>query len=298
MTFDSRFPTVDPVVDVAEKSIQSTRQLMFGIAGSAAAHGGAALLVFMPNSFFSAADWHPPSPGIHSIELVASVEGDVKPDVEPDVEFTSHAAPTPLDSRTDNLSRRGDGDRLVPIVPEAAVAALGPDSAPQHLGPAAAGFSPRENRRTAIETTHTPKSREPARRVPATEAKVADADADDPLRDAAVSSPPSKPQSGAKFDKVPSKQVSPKPEYPPAARAAGHEGRVVLQVRIAADGGVQTASVHRSSGYRSLDRSALRTVMKWRFDPALLDGRPVACEIAVPFRFEIVQDRGRGNSSR
>ncbi|MFP6692350.1 MAG: TonB family protein [Pirellulales bacterium] len=294
MTFDSRFPAVDPVVDVAEKSIRSTRQLMFGIAGSAAAHGGAALLVFMPNSFFSAADWHPPSPGIHSIELVASVEGDV----EPDVEFTAHAVPTPLDSRTDNLSRRADGDRLVPIVPETAVAALGTDSGSQNLVPAAAGFSPRENRRTAIETTHTPKSHKPARRVPAKEAKVADAAADGPLRDAAVSSPPSKPQSGAKFDKVPSKQVSPRPEYPPAARAAGHEGRVVLRIKIAADGRVQTASVHRSSGYRSLDRSALRTVMKWRFDPALLDGRPVACEIAVPFRFEIVQDRGRGNSGR
>jgi TonB family protein len=286
MDFDSQLPVTDSLVNVAGATVRSSRHLTLSVVGSAAAHGGAVLLAYVTYSLFSGPAWHPPSLGINSIELVAIIEGDA----EPFVEFTTTASPTKLESKFGETTRRADGDHLVPIVPEAVVAASGLDDKMPNLESGAAGYSPRENRHTALEAVKTEPSQQFVQRKHIKPANVANPVARNQPIDANANSLPSKQQSGAKFDAAPSKQVSPKPEYPAAARAAGHEGRVVLKVKVSAIGRVTRASVHRSSGHRSLDESALRTVMKWRFDPATRDGQPVTCEVAVPFCFDIVRD--------
>jgi TonB family protein len=66
------------------------------------------------------------------------------------------------------------------------------------------------------------------------------------------------------------------PLYPALARRLKLEGEVWLSVHVAADGRVLEARIARSSGHRVLDATAVESVEKWRFEPATLDGQPVA----------------------
>lgn len=80
---------------------------------------------------------------------------------------------------------------------------------------------------------------------------------------------------------------NPLPKYPRIARRKGWEGKVWLHVRVSAVGLVEEVTVERSSGYKSLDRAALKAVQNWRFYPVHQGLIPVAGEVRVPVRFEI-----------
>ncbi len=56
----------------------------------------------------------------------------------------------------------------------------------------------------------------------------------------------------------------------------GDEGEVRLDVHVGADGRVIDVRLRQSSGSPLLDRTAIDTVKRWRFDPATVDGQPVA----------------------
>ncbi|MBI5759404.1 MAG: TonB family protein [Planctomycetales bacterium] len=108
-----------------------------------------------------------------------------------------------------------------------------------------------------------------------------------PDGNATVSSPSSAGSSGSEGVELPQVVNNPSPDYPAEALAAGKEGRVVLRVKVGADGRVQTASVQRSSGHAEFDQAALTAVRRWQFRPATRMGVSIAKEIAVPVRFEI-----------
>jgi protein TonB len=129
---------------------------------------------------------------------------------------------------------------------------------------------------------HSPVPRAHATRRPLIEV-LAEPIEQDPS-DASLPSPGSQASSGA--NSVPAVVHNPAPQYPPDALKARQTGRVVLRVKIAADGSVVAASIHRSSGVRSLDRAALETVQRWRFAPAQSSSLPIR-QIAVPIRFLI-----------
>jgi protein TonB len=80
---------------------------------------------------------------------------------------------------------------------------------------------------------------------------------------------------------------NPLPKYPRIARRKGWEGKVWLHVRVSAVGLVEEVTVELSSGYKSLDRAALKAVQNWRFYPVHQGLNPVAGEARVPVRFEI-----------
>jgi protein TonB len=81
---------------------------------------------------------------------------------------------------------------------------------------------------------------------------------------------------------------APPPPYPPLARRRGWEGDVLLRVRVAADGRPREVVVERSSGRSLLDRAASEHVLaKWRFQPALHEGRQVDAWARVPISFKI-----------
>ena len=80
---------------------------------------------------------------------------------------------------------------------------------------------------------------------------------------------------------------NPKPPYPLIARKRGQQGTVVLKVVVAADGIPVSVSVQHSSGYSLLDQSALDTVGKWRFSPAVRAGKPVQSERLLPVEFRL-----------
>ena len=78
------------------------------------------------------------------------------------------------------------------------------------------------------------------------------------------------------------------PIYPQAARAAGVQGVVVLEVVIGADGAVSNARVLRS--IPQLDQAALDAVRQWRYEPTLLNGVPVPVIMTATVNFSPVVD--------
>jgi protein TonB len=77
---------------------------------------------------------------------------------------------------------------------------------------------------------------------------------------------------------------NPAPAYPATARRAGVEGQVVVRARVTAEGTVHEVQLRRGA-HPLLDEAALDAVERWRFTPALRDGRPVAVWANVPIRF-------------
>lgn len=81
---------------------------------------------------------------------------------------------------------------------------------------------------------------------------------------------------------------NPKPRYPRAAVRRGYEGTVELRVAVNSSGAVDRIRVVKGSGYKILDRAAVKAVRRWQFDPALSLGQPVASETDVPVQFLLV----------
>ncbi|MCI5148417.1 MAG: TonB family protein [Candidatus Electrothrix sp. MAN1_4] len=95
------------------------------------------------------------------------------------------------------------------------------------------------------------------------------------------------PVKNAVQEATPLYQSNPPPAYPRMARRRGLEGIVMLGVTVLKDGSVDKVRLHKSSGYRLLDKSALKTVKKWRFSPGTKNGRPASMEVLVPVRFKL-----------
>ena len=80
---------------------------------------------------------------------------------------------------------------------------------------------------------------------------------------------------------------NPAPLYPSLSRELGEQGRVLLRVLVAADGGVLKIELHHGSGFDRLDRAATHAVSSWRFIPAKSDGRSVSAWVIVPIVFSL-----------
>ena len=81
---------------------------------------------------------------------------------------------------------------------------------------------------------------------------------------------------------------NPHPLYPETARKAGNEGVVRLRVSISATGSVTAVRLEQSSGHRALDQQAMTTVReRWKFKPAVENGKRVPAEISLPIRFQL-----------
>jgi TonB family protein len=78
----------------------------------------------------------------------------------------------------------------------------------------------------------------------------------------------------------------PDPEYSEEARKLKQQGVVVLWVVIGVDGRPQQMKVQRSLGM-GLDEKALEAVSKWRFKPAMRDGKPVPVAVNVEVSFRL-----------
>jgi TonB family protein len=80
-----------------------------------------------------------------------------------------------------------------------------------------------------------------------------------------------------------------RPLYPRMAREHGWQGKVVLRVRISAEGTVKHATVQESSGFPALDDNALQAVKTWTFEPAKNGEFAVASTVVLPIRFDLLQ---------
>jgi protein TonB len=78
-----------------------------------------------------------------------------------------------------------------------------------------------------------------------------------------------------------------KPDYPPAAKQRGQQGRVVLRVEVSAAGAPLSVTVLSTSGHDLLDKAALAAIEQWRFHPATRAGAAVAGAVDVPVQFRL-----------
>ena len=66
-----------------------------------------------------------------------------------------------------------------------------------------------------------------------------------------------------------------KPSYPPRALRSGVEGVVTVEFTIAVDGSVKDPTIIKSDPPKIFDRSVLKAIKKWKFNPETVDGKTV-----------------------
>ena len=82
------------------------------------------------------------------------------------------------------------------------------------------------------------------------------------------------------------------PEYPPRAKQQGVEGYVDVEFTISPAGTVQNPVVIGSKPAYIFDRATLRAVRRWRYNPKMEGGVPVARPgVKVRLQFELPKER-------
>jgi len=79
---------------------------------------------------------------------------------------------------------------------------------------------------------------------------------------------------------------NPLPVYPVIAKKRGYMGTVELSVLVSEKGKINALKIFKSSGYKSLDQQAVKTVKKWLFEPGKKNGVPEGMWVKIPVKFE------------
>jgi len=85
---------------------------------------------------------------------------------------------------------------------------------------------------------------------------------------------------------LPKPSYTPEPEFSEEARRAKFQGVVILSIIVDETGNVSRVKLDRPLG-RGLDDNAMQGVKTWRFDPARLNGQPVAVEMSIEVSFNL-----------
>jgi TonB family protein len=85
---------------------------------------------------------------------------------------------------------------------------------------------------------------------------------------------------------------APDPEYPPSARAAGHQGTSVLSLMVGIDGRPYDIKVVRRVD-TELDDSAITAASTWRYEPARKGNTPVEVQTKARIRFRLYDANNR-----
>ncbi|MEM1034177.1 MAG: TonB family protein [Myxococcota bacterium] len=79
----------------------------------------------------------------------------------------------------------------------------------------------------------------------------------------------------------------PPPVYPPAAQRQRVEGFVTLRLRVEDDGSVSDVVVVEASPRGVFERAATAAARRYRFEPAIVDGRPAATTVEQRVAFRL-----------
>lgn len=92
----------------------------------------------------------------------------------------------------------------------------------------------------------------------------------------------------AQVERSASLRTAVEPPYPATLRAAGISGRVVLHLVVDSTGRVDLARVQVRQSSADQFTAAVRSILpRLRFAPAMLNGRPVAQLVELPFEFSL-----------
>jgi len=84
---------------------------------------------------------------------------------------------------------------------------------------------------------------------------------------------------------------APPPRYPPEAARGGFAGTSVLIVSISEAGQVTDVKVEQSAGHPALDAAAIDAARRWKFAPAVENGRAVAARARMPVDFGLGDEK-------
>jgi len=78
------------------------------------------------------------------------------------------------------------------------------------------------------------------------------------------------------------------PEYPERAKRDGVSGTVYVKIHIDAQGAVTETRIQEGvDGYPEFGQAAEAALIQWKFQPAELDGEPVAVWVVIPVKFAL-----------
>ncbi len=77
------------------------------------------------------------------------------------------------------------------------------------------------------------------------------------------------------------------PQYPYIARRDNIQGRVILKFVVDTDGLAKEAEVEASEPKGVFDEAALKALERYRFKPAVKNGKPVMCIVRLPISFQL-----------
>ena len=84
---------------------------------------------------------------------------------------------------------------------------------------------------------------------------------------------------------VPSLRIP--PNYPNRALRSGIEGIVTVEFTITTDGSVKDAEIIEADPPNIFDKSVLRAIAKWKFNPDMVDGQPVEKRARQDIKFTL-----------
>jgi periplasmic protein TonB len=79
-------------------------------------------------------------------------------------------------------------------------------------------------------------------------------------------------------------------DYPVELRRNGVSGSATVRIIVTHDGRVIDATTIRAT-HPSFGDAAEKAVSKWRYQPAVKDGQPIACLLEIPFTFSLNENR-------
>jgi protein TonB len=90
----------------------------------------------------------------------------------------------------------------------------------------------------------------------------------------------------SKFDEPPMPTKTVPPNYPSELKREGVSGMVTMAITVDEKGAVLNPVVKKSTR-PEFEQPAIEAVMKWKFEPAKKDGKPVAVQVVVPVKFSV-----------
>jgi len=85
------------------------------------------------------------------------------------------------------------------------------------------------------------------------------------------------------------RQSNPSPLYPRGSLRRNEQGKVILELLILADGSVGEVRIEQSSGFKRLDRAAMKAVKRWRYIPAQQGDKAIEYWYQQPITFALRQ---------
>lgn len=77
------------------------------------------------------------------------------------------------------------------------------------------------------------------------------------------------------------------PVYPARALRSGIEGVVTVEFTIAVDGSVKDPVIVKAKPPRIFDKAVLKSITKWKFNPDMVDGKPVEKRARQDVKFKL-----------